>query len=565
MKALLFLPFIIISQFSFSQITINPSQANRGQTLTTTITPPGSHMTVSSGIGGMYEFILKKGAYEISDVGYTYPYTGLGFTTYFSVDFNIPFSAPPGVYDVIINNQLTWPGSWIQNGIFQILESHLQGTVFFDFNQNGFRDSLEYGVANQKVKINQTVLLTDAEGDYRSDFHFGNIHDSLILAPNFILTTPYSSYYLHIPPDTIGNDFGVYTPPDSVMVHNFMTVADPIRCNRLSKAYWTVSSVSHNFQHGTLTIIMDTTLSYVTSSMNPSTVSGDTIRWNYSLQPFQSLNTSVTFLGGPPNTATGFIAIDSLFDSVGNFVSAESDTIREMIRCSFDPNSKSVMPIGVDSMYHYTLNSEELTYTIRFQNCGTDTAFIVTVVDDLNTNLDPSSIRLLYTSHSCIKSIDSNGKIQFIFDNILLPDSTTDEINSHGMIVFAIRLKPGVPDHTFINNRALIYFDYNPPVATNYVYNIIVSQIPTVEINTIRDDATRVYPNPVTCISYFNISTKEELQLSIYDVVGNLVCIKLVNENAFLSAESFKTGIYFYTLKDDNEEIKFKGKFVVVR
>jgi uncharacterized repeat protein (TIGR01451 family) len=563
MKKIYFILFLVFPLVSQSQLTIYPSQANRGQTLSTTITPPNGTMTVSSGLGSSYEFTLKKGAYEIPHTSYTYPYTGLGFATYATVIFTIPPLAPPGDYDLVMSSTLPWFNPATGFNLFHVNEAKLQGNVFFDANQNGVLDSGEFGIGNQQVRLNQSLLITDFEGNYRSDFHLGNVHDSLIVPPNFTLTSPYTSYLLYIPPDTTRNNFGIYTPPDSLIIHEFSSSAGMIRCARFSNSFWTVSSKSHNVQKGSITIIKDTNLTYSGGTPIPHSVSGDTIRWVYTLQPFQTINAVFMLMGGSPNTYCKFISIDSLFDAGGNFISAEIDTNYTLVRCSFDPNDKNVSPFGIDSMYHYVLNNQELTYTIRFQNCGSDTAYDVDVFDELNSNLNLSTLKLLSSSHPCTWSIDQNRLLKFVFSNIYLPDSTTDEVNSHGMLVFSIRPNSGLPNNTYVLNRASIYFDSNAPVYTNHVYNILVTHFPTVNSSEVNRKETELYPNPVSVNSKLSLAKGKEQLLEIFEITGRQIYSGVVMNELLISAENFSPGIYIYRLSNLDSCEKYTGKLII--
>jgi uncharacterized repeat protein (TIGR01451 family) len=75
-----------------------------------------------------------------------------------------------------------------------------------------------------------------------------------------------------------------------------------------------------------------------------------------------------------------------------------SNSFTFIVTCSWDPNDKAVNPSGVTAA-HYTLMDEELQYTIRFQNCGNDTAFNIRVLDTLDANLDMSTLQIVASSH----------------------------------------------------------------------------------------------------------------------------------------------------------------------
>jgi hypothetical protein len=61
-----------------------------------------------------------------------------------------------------------------------------------------------------------------------------------------------------------------------------------------------------------------------------------------------------------------------------------------------------------------------------------------------------------------------------VFDNIALPDSTTNEAGSHGFVQYSVRAKAGLPNGAQIPNTASIYFDFNLPVVTNATHSTLV-------------------------------------------------------------------------------------------
>ncbi|MDJ1472050.1 DUF7619 domain-containing protein [Xanthocytophaga flava] len=152
------------------------------------------------------------------------------------------------------------------------------------------------------------------------------------------------------------------------------------------------------------------------------------------------------------------------------------------IRDSYDPNDKQVSPAGTTSE-HYTPTSAELKYTIRFQNTGTDTAYVVTVIDTLSEFLDVSTLQNGSISHPY--TLNVRGKDQPIliwtFNNINLPDSTHDQDGSNGFIQFSIKPKKDLPEKTLIENFADIVFDYNDPVRTNTTVNVLYDVPSTVK------------------------------------------------------------------------------------
>ncbi len=141
---------------------------------------------------------------------------------------------------------------------------------------------------------------------------------------------------------------------------------------------------------------------------------------------------------------------------------------------SYDPNDKLVTPVGLTEE-NYTPTNTPLKYKIRFQNTGTDVAYRVVVVDTLSEHLDLSTLQMGTSSHNYTFSVSGKGQpvLTWTFNNILLPDSTSNEPGSHGYIQFSIRPKAELPEKTAIENFADIFFDYNSPVRTNVTVNRI--------------------------------------------------------------------------------------------
>jgi len=137
------------------------------------------------------------------------------------------------------------------------------------------------------------------------------------------------------------------------------------------------------------------------------------------------------------------------------------------VRTSLDPNVKDVSPTG-----NIDTSLTVLDYTISFQNTGSVSAEHIYIIDTLDSNLDASSFEL--TAYSHLPQIQIAGSVvRFNFPGINLPDSTSNEPESHGFISYRIRINSGLSLGTSISNTAHIYFDFNAPVSTNTTLNTI--------------------------------------------------------------------------------------------
>ena len=200
----------------------------------------------------------------------------------------------------------------------------------------------------------------------------------------------------------------------------------------------------------------------------------------------------------------------------------------EEITGSYDPNDKSVTPGGICAD-HYILQEDDLEYKIRFQNTGTATAFRVEVRDTLSAALDVSTFRNFTSSHDGVVSIEDGNILIFTFDNIMLPDSFTNEPESNGWITFKISQVAGTPIGTRIENSAAIYFDFNLPVITNVTFNTVWDTRYCQILLLNQDQASKadrftVYPNPfnTSTIIEFENASDEEVNLQVFTLNGQL-------------------------------------------
>ena len=236
---------------------------------------------------------------------------------------------------------------------------------------------------------------------------------------------------------------------------------------------------------------------------------------------------------------------------------------------SWDPNDKQAFPTGY-STPHYIHADIELEYRIRFQNTGTYFATNVVILDTLSPHLDPTTILPTVSSHAYTWRLLKDNVIEFRFNNIMLPDSTTDFDASHGFIDFRIQQKNNNPIGTVIYNQAAIYFDQNPPVMTNQTYHtigqdfIVFSGIEEVLVPQVK---VKVYPNPFEQYTTLQIESETNYQnitLEVFDAMGRII-VKKQNQNnqqIILERQDMLQGVYFYRLVADGLLLN-SGKLIV--
>ncbi len=226
---------------------------------------------------------------------------------------------------------------------------------------------------------------------------------------------------------------------------------------------------------------------------------------------------------------------------------------------SYDPNDKQGFPLGIEED-HFISANQSIDYLIRFQNTGTDTAYRVEIVDTLSTLLNFATLQPGASSHPYRFEASKDGVVRFIFDDILLPDSTTNEPASNGFVRFKVAQKVDLDEGSLIENRAGIYFDFNDPIITNTTWHTIeyapITTSTTPNINSL--ERVQVSPNPFGDHVQIQI-TGEALtnaQLSVYDLMGRLVAQRIFSGNQVsLLRDSLPAGVYWYEINEAQQKI----------
>lgn len=246
--------------------------------------------------------------------------------------------------------------------------------------------------------------------------------------------------------------------------------------------------------------------------------------------------------------STGF----ALNFPIGEEGFASDEDCRE-VRGAYDPNEKEAIPWGFGPSHLINLNTE-LEYTIHFQNTGNDTAYNIIVEDELPTALDVESIHSLCSSHPFELEIISNSKLVFKFNKILLVDSFTNEPKSHGFVSFKIKQMPNNAIGTIIENMANIYFDFNPPISTNYTFHEVGITKGLVSSELLKSKTSvELFPNPGNSESVFQLQSDQfdKVIWRLLDINGALLATGQVIKNTikFPDLINLNSGIYLLELE----------------
>lgn len=152
---------------------------------------------------------------------------------------------------------------------------------------------------------------------------------------------------------------------------------------------------------------------------------------------------------------------------------------------SIDPNMLLASPSGFGEN-NLLESTQEITYTILFQNEGTHATSLVTVIDTLAEGFDLSTLHAIETSHQPAYVSIRDRVLTAFFPTLELSPAAVDSTASQGFVQFRVR-----PYSNFagtIRNQASIIFDYNEPFPTNAVAHTIYSVESTGSLN--------IFPNP---------------------------------------------------------------------
>ena len=380
--------------------------------------------------------------------------------------------------DMDIVSSHTWEHEvvWYENYYYA---PKLKGQIFYDVNQNALRDSNDIPLPfiQAVVQPNGLYSFTDVNGGYLFATDTGNYVISYTNTIDSLwgLTTDsvtYTKTLINANQIIDSLDFGFY--PDTII-----TILEPNlvggypRCNQIVNYWIDIHNGGTTISNGIIKLQLDNLLNYSSSDVLPDSIIGQNIYWHCDSLFFYSdkkINAKVvmpTF----NNQVTSYISVYEI-DSMNNIIYSNKDSLTQLTFCAYDPNDKNVTPKGLGPQ-GYVSNDQELEYLIRFQNTGNDTALTIIIRDQLDENLDWSTLQPVSSSDPMQVWIEQSGEAVFKFNNIMLPDSGTDFLGSQGFVKFKINMKPNLLPGTQITNQAGIYFDYNPPVITNGVLNTI--------------------------------------------------------------------------------------------
>lgn|GEM_PF-4399768 len=432
-----------------------------------------------------------------------------------------------------------------------VVDKHaVHGKIYLDKNNNGIIDINDIALPNAII-TNQDGLysLSDPKGQFiftslNNGSHIISAHYN---HPDYIRTSP-ESFGINYHSDTTAEAINFLIRIDSkndVRINGTHLVA---RQGMSTKATAFIENLSLGTKDG-LTVKILKPADWMLTSAQPAgyAIFNDTIVWTnisvpeLKITPFtvtSTLPATAEILGAP-------YQYEMWVENNGD-VSPENNyyKITDTIIGSYDPNDKIV---NHTNLTPEASRSNELIYTIRFQNTGTDTAFKVVIIDTITGNLEPGSIRIIGASHDFDWSFSGNGIATFIFDNILLPASNINEPGSHGFVTLALRPDKDLVIGDSIFNKAGIYFDFNEPVFTNTATTKIATATP-VYIHS--STPVFIHPNPARERIRIEWNTAEPAVIRLSDISGKIIRTeRMISSSTDIDISQLPKGIYIIQLQ----------------
>jgi hypothetical protein len=447
----------------------------------------------------------------------------------------------------------------------------ISGKLYIDSNNNNIQDVGELAVTNKTVTEASTGRFgySDPNGDYQVLVIDSGNYSVAPASINYYNTVPstHIAYFPGVQQTDSLNDFAF----QSMGVFNDLCASITPMGN--FRAGFDASYLINYNNLGTTTLsptiifFPDNDVSFVSATVTPTSVTTDSVVWTLGpLAPFQSGSILVTVnvnLGTPIGTLINSgVRIEPLAGDANTICNSSYWEI--FTTGSVDPND---ILVDEDTLLTTQLpNPPLLEYIIRFQNTGNDTAFIVKVLNPIDTfNLQLNTLEFVASSHPVtINWIPWERNLEFKFENILLPDSTINEAASHGFIRYRIRPKSTLVAGDSITNYAAIYFDFNQPVLTNTALTKVV--LPTGIATTNTETGITIAPNPakdLITVSFSSATKQEHMDLAVFDLFGRVVYQSTFNtqQSIFhIDVSEFSNGVYF--IKVISRDKNYCGKFI---
>lgn len=439
------------------------------------------------------------------------------------------------------------------------MANQIKGQVYYDLNTNSTFDGNDVAAGNRMVfSSSGEATFTNADGTFSLGVSGSGTYN--VDAPVIPYHTP--SPESHTVEFTTGNnavdagnDFAFTQISNRADVGVSVMPLTGMRKGFNAEFLITIKNFGTTTLDGRIVFKIPANIAtYSSSSETPVIIAPDSLVWDYTgLQPYESRNFSVSMhISIFTNTGTFFDAITYVTPIIGDLNVSNNIKIWNLqVVASCDPNE---ILVDRDTLTPAeALIPQELYYYIRFQNTGNDTAINVVIRDTLPPELNASTVEFLASSDPVRISYNNESReLTFTFDNIYLPDSTVNEPESHGAVSYRVKTAGNLNISDVVENQVDIYFDFNPPVATNTATTIVAD--PNVGFSFEKQPRFNIFPNPNAGtfeVHWPNRTSQGPLDVTVFDVLGKKIYDRkhqINSEKGTISIADLPEGIYLLTI-----------------
>ena len=438
------------------------------------------------------------------------------------------------------------------------------GVVYADLNLNNTRDPSEPAIAHHKIEDNaggrQTYSLNN--GHYNMPFFQPGNSTVSAEAITYFTSSP-ANHLVSLATMPLIDSLNHFAFQPNGTINDLCLTITPTTAFRPGFnasyviSYENVGTTAIN--NASVVFYPDNNLTFVSSNVTPSSIFPDSVIWNIStLTPFQTGNMVVTVnvnTGVPIGTVINSGAV--IYPVAGDANPGCNTHYWEVaVTGSFDPND---ILVNRDTLYNYEIsNPPYLEYIIRFQNTGNDTAFTVKILNPLDiTKVQLNTLEFVASSHPVdMRFVYHERNMEFLFSNILLPDSNVNEPMSHGFVRYRIKPKTTLAVGDTIRNNAHIYFDFNEPIATNTAITKVV--LPTGMAAAVAVADWNVFPNPSSGDVKVSFTLRKDaaVEMEMFNAVGQMIhsqkaSYQAGNYQMKIAMAELPKGVYFMKLSVD--------------
>jgi uncharacterized repeat protein (TIGR01451 family) len=445
----------------------------------------------------------------------------------------------------------------------------VSGNIFSDNNSDCLNNVGDFNINNAQIIVNPGNRLgySNTNGDYIiNSLPYGTYSITANTPTNSYSATCNTTYTAVVnigTPNSINNNFAREivppTQPDLV-VSAFSNGIVPGFNFRMNYVLYNYNTFNAN---GLFKVTLPSAFIPNITNAFPAayTLAGDTVIWNFS--NLNNIGWNVNFyidFTVPLSTPLGSLFTTCMWAQPTvtdlNYVN-NTTCYQRLVTGSFDPNDKTVSPVGFGANGDIAATETDLTYLIRFQNTGNGPAVNIYVKDTLSPNVDVNTFEMLGSSHNYMLDVLPGNVLSWKFNNIMLPDSNSNEPGSHGYIQYRIKRTNNNTPGTQIKNTAYIYFDFNEPVVTNTAINTIET-ITGIKSSSSTNDEWNVYPNPSTGVLYIvnSSAVKEASQIQVINSIGQTVLEETIASNyKNIDLSKLNNGVYFVKIVSDKYSV----------